>query len=128
MTVSQAAEMLGISAARVRRMLQDGVLDGQKEGGVWMIDRSSVVLRLQNGARVGRPPLNANDDPEEQAQLRRGVRAHELYEACREVLAGAYDASVLAAAETEEERRFYLMVSDFFLQQKQRELVAQGVW
>lgn len=128
MTVSQTAEMLGVSAARVRKMLQDGVLDGQKAGGVWVVDRSSVALRLQSGVRAGRPSLAAKDNSEELAQRQRGVRAHELYEACREVLAGAYDATVLAAAETEDERRFYLMVSDFFLQQKQRELVAQGVW
>lgn len=68
----------------------------------------------------------SNND--ELAQMQRGIRAHELYESCREVLTGAYDASVLAAAESEDERRFYLMVSDFFLQQKQRELVTQGVW
>ncbi len=128
MTVSQAAEMLGVSAARVRRMLRDGVLDGHKAGGTWVVDRSSVVLRLKSGVRVGRPTLDMKEDPEESTQCQRGARAHELYEACREVLAGAYDATVLAAAESDDERRFYLMVSDFFLQQRQRELVAQGVW
>ena len=53
--VSEAAEQLGVSARRVRQMLADGVLDGERVGRAWIIDREQ--LRRVAGLRpeVGRP-------------------------------------------------------------------------
>lgn len=47
--VSSAASELGVSARRVRQMLSDGVLAGQRVGGVWVVDEHAV--RVAAGAR-----------------------------------------------------------------------------
>ena len=40
--VAEAAEELGVSARRVRQMLADGVLDGERVGRAWIIDREQL--------------------------------------------------------------------------------------
>ena len=45
LTTKETAEALKISPTRVRQMLQDNVLKGEKIGRDWMIDPSSVEAR-----------------------------------------------------------------------------------
>lgn len=47
--VSSAASELGVSPRRVRQMLSDGVLAGQRVGGVWVVDEHAVQVAA--GAR-----------------------------------------------------------------------------
>ena len=46
-TATQAAEMLGVSRMRVNQLLNDGKLDAMKVGGKWMVERESVLERLE---------------------------------------------------------------------------------
>jgi hypothetical protein len=41
---------------------------------------------------------------------------------------GCYDVDFLLQAESDEERDFYVTVADFFLQRKQQELIARGMF
>jgi hypothetical protein len=67
--------------------------------------------------------------PHEQTQKEKDFeQAHQIYLASKKLLYGRYDAEFLDMADSEEERRFYSAVSDVFLQQKQRELIAAGVF
>lgn len=53
--VSEAASALGLSARRVRQMLADGSLAGERVGRAWIID-SEQLRRVENGrSAVGRP-------------------------------------------------------------------------
>lgn len=53
--VGEVAVELGVSARRVRQMLADGVVVGERVGGVWVVDSAEVgrVARRRRG--VGRP-------------------------------------------------------------------------
>ncbi|MDR2109395.1 MAG: hypothetical protein LBP28_08085 [Coriobacteriales bacterium] len=55
-------------------------------------------------------------------------RARELYHRCKDELYGCYDIEFLNQAQSEDERLFYTTVADFFLQQRQTELVERGVF
>ncbi|MBR0406251.1 MAG: helix-turn-helix domain-containing protein [Eggerthellaceae bacterium] len=54
-TVQEAADALGVSAARVKRMLADGVLDGFKCGGRLKISKAAVEDRIRYIAEHGKP-------------------------------------------------------------------------
>lgn len=45
MSVSQAAEYLGVSKQRVHVLIQKGFLKGEKLGEIWVVDRKSVEKR-----------------------------------------------------------------------------------
>ena len=45
-SITEAAEMLGISRQRVHAMLQGGQLDGYKVGNAWSVFRASIENRL----------------------------------------------------------------------------------
>ena len=53
--VAEAAEQLGVSARRVRQMLADGVLDGERVGRAWIIDREQLHRVVGLRPEVGRP-------------------------------------------------------------------------
>lgn len=53
--VAQAAEELGVSERRVRQMLADGVLAGERVGRVWVIDASQLPAVERLRRQVGRP-------------------------------------------------------------------------
>jgi excisionase family DNA binding protein len=53
--VAEAAEELGVSARRVRQMLADGVLDGERVGRAWIIDREQLHRVVGLRPEVGRP-------------------------------------------------------------------------
>ena len=54
-TVQEAAEMLGVSASRVKKMVADKVIDGfKRDGRVWL-SRVAVQRRADYIAEHGRP-------------------------------------------------------------------------
>ena len=53
--VADAAEELGVSARRVRQMLADGVLAGERVGRAWIIDREQLPRVVGVRPAVGRP-------------------------------------------------------------------------
>lgn len=55
MTTAEAAEALGVTTARVRAMVKDGILEGYREGRDHRIDPRSVELRAANPPKGGRP-------------------------------------------------------------------------
>ncbi|RZV43613.1 MAG: DNA-binding protein [Acidimicrobiales bacterium] len=53
--VSEAAEKLCVSDRRVRQMLADGLLDGERIGRAWMIDAGDLRRVSRSRPKVGRP-------------------------------------------------------------------------
>jgi excisionase family DNA binding protein len=58
--VSAAADVLGVNQSRVRALIASGVLDAEKVGGVWLVDRTSIASRNREQASAGRPLSPAN--------------------------------------------------------------------
>jgi len=54
MNVAEAAGQLGVSPRRVRQMLVDGALQGQRVGRAWIIDADRVRLASHRRPEVGR--------------------------------------------------------------------------
>lgn len=52
---ADAARILGLSHQRVRALVADGDLPGQKLAGRWFVDRSAVERRLRDPKLAGRP-------------------------------------------------------------------------
>ena len=123
--VHDAAIELGVSDARVRALLKSGKLEGKKLGGTWAVSERSVAERLHSEIRPGRPSrgetIQESPAPDIEA-------AHRIYDEARNVLSGCYDARLLDRARSPEEQAFWIRVADFFLQQRQRELIEEGVF
>jgi excisionase family DNA binding protein len=140
LTVKQAAMRLGVTPERVRSMIYTDVLPAERFGRNWMIDERAVVERLKSNPGVGRPkrPKNSRgQDNSKQIGKTREVRplfacdektTRELYLNCKRTLQGCYDVEHLLQAKSDEERDFYVTVADFFLQKKQQELIAKGMF
>lgn len=126
LSVSQSAEILGISPARVRKLLCEGALDGVKIGRSWALHEASVYDRLSKKPSAGRPTRStrrtATDDAPCASEL------HNLYLECKRAFRFDPPLQAIEEAESQEEAGFYMAVADYFLQHKQRELVAQGVY
>lgn len=59
MTADEAADILGVSRARVYAMARDGVLESRKIGNALMISTESVKRRFNSPRGAGRPPKHA---------------------------------------------------------------------
>lgn len=125
LSVSEAASRLGVSNARVRALIAAGVLQATKVGRAWAVAESSVEQRVHDGARPGRP---SSEPKPFVRQMPDADAAHLVYDEAQRVLAGCYDVAFLKQARTPEERAFWIHVADFFVQQKQRELIRDGVF
>jgi hypothetical protein len=56
MTVTQVAEYLGLTTGRVRQMLRDGDLSGDKlDEWMWIVNRRSVEKAAKKPQVTGRP-------------------------------------------------------------------------
>ena len=55
MTADEAADILGVSRARVYAMARDGILESRKVGSSVMIRADSVRRRFENPGKPGRP-------------------------------------------------------------------------
>jgi excisionase family DNA binding protein len=59
-SVADAAQSLRVSSRRVRQLLEDGSLGGQRIGGRWLIARNELERRLQASPPPGRPLSSAS--------------------------------------------------------------------
>lgn len=59
MSVSEAADLLDVTPARIRAMIRDGILTSRKVGMVHMVDAESVMRRFNEPAHAGRPRKEA---------------------------------------------------------------------
>lgn len=125
-STAEAAKRLGVTPARVRALLEAGRLRGGTIGRTWVVDEASVGARVREGARAGRP-RRGREAPRDTAAPDADA-LHRLFDGCREQLAGSFDAATVRAARTPEEARFYMAVSSFFLQERQRTLIEEGVF
>lgn len=90
---ADAARLLGLSAQRVRALVAEGELPGQKVAGRWFVDRSAVERRLRDPKLSGRPYSPAHAwglialaegeppqwlDSSNRSRLRRLLREHRL--------------------------------------------------
>jgi len=124
LSTKQAAAMLGVSEQRVRAMLAAGQLVGHKTGRAWLVAEHSIKRRLAHPHNPGRP--------KHQTEIQRVMpdveAAHRIYDEAQEVLFGCCNAEFLNQARSADEQEFWIRVSDILLQQKQRELIEQGVF
>lgn len=134
LSVKEAAAMLDVTPARVRKLIADSEIPALKIGNAWSLEEKDVLDRLSRHPRAGRPRTKSNDDDTAksrslaQGERDRVKRAKRIFRECREVLSVIPDAAMIAAAESAEEAAFYIATSDFFLQQRQHHLVSQGVF
>lgn len=70
---AEAAEMLGVSTARVSQMCKSGLLESWKSRGHRMVSLASIKARLQDKPRSGRPCTPPKTDGDLQREL---VPAH----------------------------------------------------
>jgi excisionase family DNA binding protein len=54
-SVQEAAERLSLNPGRVRRLVSQGLLEGRKIGGRWLVEESAIKDRIDASARAGRP-------------------------------------------------------------------------
>jgi excisionase family DNA binding protein len=132
LTVAEAAARLQVTPERVRNMIYDGILPAERLGRNWMIAERDVLERLCRQPKAGRPRKDVEGDGIPQhlssPQSFDIGEARELYHRCKSELYGCYDLGFLDQAHSEEERRFYITVADFFLQQRQAELIKRGAY
>lgn len=128
LSVAETANILGVSAARVRALIAQDILPARKVGRAWVLREEDVMQRAAARPSAGRPRLRRAHDAGEPAPAGANGDLRNLYEACKEAFAVRPSATTLAGAAESEEASFYIAVADFFLQQKQRELVERGVF
>ena len=126
LSVSQSAEILGISSARVRKLVSEGALDGVKIGGSWALQEASVYDRLSKKPGAGRPTRAIDGAPADKQVPAHDL--HSLYLKCKQAFQFEPSLQAIEEAKSQEEAGFYMAVADYFLQHKQRELIAQGVY
>lgn len=129
LSVAESARILNVSPARVRTLIAEGALPAQKVGRAWALQQNDVLQRALSKPKPGRPRTSDCPPPEAPPSERiEAERVHELFAACKEAFAVCPTATEIAAAITPEEADFIVAMSDFFLQQRQRELVKRGVF
>ena len=138
LSVAQAAKMLHVSATRVRTLIKKGTLPATKVGNSWCLEEKDVLQRTMNRPKAGRPRSGSDEgagwddsgiSEADMESLESSVReGHDLYIACKDYFQYRPGMDVIASAKSAEEASFYMAVADFFLQQKQKELVERGVF
>lgn len=126
LTVKEAANILGVTPARVRKMIYDGVLPGEKFGSNWSIPKIAVINRSVAKQQSGRPKKDVSKRVSQTTS--QAAVIGQLYKEVKEGLIPEYSIDALLQLETTEEREFYVTIADFFLQQKQRQLIKEGVF
>lgn len=128
LTVNEASRILGISQTRVRQLAAQGTLQAEKKGRAWFLDEASVMNRLNSKPQAGRPHAVRLDEHDELSGNKES-ELHNLYVEGKRLLGEASpSAATLRGLRNSEEIAFLLAMADFFLQQKQQTLVAQGVF
>jgi len=121
---------LGVSTARVRQLIASGSLEATKVGRSWVLPEAAVYDRLLKNPSSGRPSSSSDDLHSERMASSAESRCDlpRLFEECKKAFSFCVPLDVLQSAKTQEEADFYIELSDFFLRQKQRELVKRGVF
>ena len=135
-SVIEAANILEVSPSRVRALIASNVLPAQKVGRSWVLEEKDVVQRLSSNPRGGRPRSHKtvtqppSSDISSECEYRREYldEMHHLYLSCKEHLSVIPPSELIGSAESHEEASFYISVSDFFLRQRQYELIEKGVF
>ena len=134
LSVKESAAILGVSEARVRKLIADDVLSATKIGRSWVLREEDVMNRIARKPRSGRPRAQASTDrpsceePGTRVAQEKAQELHQLYRACKQAFKLRPDAACIQSASSSEEAAFYMTVADFFLQQKQAQLVKRGVY
>ena len=139
LSVAESAERLGVSPARVRALIKAGQLPAEKNGRAWVLREEDVLQRVVSRPRAGRPAAKATTEDSRPGTRAAGRRpagestspeatAHELYEECRALFRRIPSSEMMAQAQSREEAAFYMAVTDFFLQQRQAQLVKAGIF
>ena len=130
LSVSECAQILGVSTARVRQLIANGSLEATKVGRSWVLPEVTVYDRLLKNPSSGRPSSSSADVRFECAASSAESRCDlpQLFEECKKAFSFCVPLDVLQSAKTQEEADFYMELSDFFLRQKQRELVKRGAF
>jgi len=136
LTVVDAAKLLGVSPSRVRALISSNALPARKIGRNWVLEEEDVVRRLANRPHGGRPRSNQADaqplpgDISLECEYGRDYleEMRRLYLSCKEHLSVVPASELISSAESHEEASFYISVSDFFLKQRQYELIERGVF
>ena len=127
LSVQEAAAILGVSSARVRELIAQGLLPATKMGRAWALREEDVFGRLERHPQSGRP-RHASEERSEQARSEKASRFHALFLECRESFSVRASGGELASIADPEEAAFRVAVADFFLQRKQEELIRRGVF
>ena len=129
LSVKESADMLGVTPARVRALIAQKALPAQKVGRSWVIKEEDILDRLSRHPKAGRP---VRTTIAASGVLSSSVECNEAlldaYVACRDAFWFRPTFEQLQQASDSEEAAFYVAVADFFLQQRQRNLVAQGAY
>ena len=129
LSVSESARQLNISDARVRALIKSGQLPATKCGRGWVLREEDVLQRLMEKPKAGRPKNQVeNLQDEELPPIKIDNTLHELYDRCHALFQHIPTEEMMSQAKSSEEASFYMAVSDFFLQQKQAQLVKSGVY
>lgn len=144
LSVAESAQILQVSSTRVRALIKAGGLPAVKVGRAWCVREEDVLGRLSKRPKRGRPRASGTAAGGFRAEnglgcgtsggedLSQGAdfseKAHELYLSCKECFGSFPSSDLVEGARSHEEASFYMAVADFFLQQKQSRLVAEGVY
>ena len=129
LSVSESARQLNISSARVRALIKSGQLTATKCGREWVLREEDVLQRLMEKPKAGRPKNQVEDlQDEELPPAKTDNTLHELYDRCRVLFQHIPTEEMMSQAKSSEEADFYMAVTDFFLQQKQAQLIKSGVY
>lgn len=130
LSVSECAQILGVSTARVRQLIASGSLEATKVGRSWVLPEAAVYDRLLKNPSSRRPSSSSDDLHSERMASSAESRCDlpRLFEECKKAFSFCVPLDVLQSAKTQEEADFYIELSDFFLRQKQRELVKRGAF
>lgn len=120
LTVTQSADLLKISDARVRQLILEGTLPAYKCGHSWLLNEEDVVERATNRHNPGRPRKDEATKQVVTAALQpQDKKFHRIYVECRDNYNRLPSMQELNSIKSKEEKAFRVSVPSFFLQRKQ---------
>ena len=125
LTVKEAAARLQVTPERIRNMIYTGVMPAEKFGSNWSIPDYAVEQRLSAKPKRGRPKKSLQ---KENINYQAIALNHSFYQESKRFFEKYDGIQSILLAETEEEKQFFITMWSFFLQQKQKTLVDQGVY
>lgn len=128
LSVAQSAELLNVSPARVRALVAEGSLPAEKVGRAWVLREQDVARRLEEKPGPGRPSKAVSKRGDSTLSKDDRDELHRLFTACKEALGTCPSAADIERARSAEEAGFMVAAADYFLQQKQRDVIRQGLF